>query len=123
MDVLYGGAVNVLGAASTASSIGAIAALKDKDLLKSNYERLERRRRLAYEVLSTTPGVKMKMSESGILSWLDVSALGTCAAVSYTHLDCWAQVSSENRAMRARFSRPSRHCRRPGSSWGQRRAV
>ena len=82
MDVLYGGAVNVLGAASTASSIGAIAAIKDKELLKSNYERLERRRRLAYEVLSTTPGVKMKMSESGILSWLDVSALGTCAEVS-----------------------------------------
>ena len=82
MDVLYGGAVNVLGAASTASSIGAIAAIKDKELLKSNYERLERRRRLAYEVLSTTPGVKMKMSESGILSWLDISALGTCAEVS-----------------------------------------
>ncbi|MBR7040907.1 MAG: pyridoxal phosphate-dependent aminotransferase [Clostridia bacterium] len=82
MDVLYGGAVNVLGAASTLGSIGAVAALKDEEYLKSNYVRLERRRRLAYEVLSTIPGVKMKMSESGILSWLDISALGTAEEVS-----------------------------------------
>ena len=82
MDVYYGGAVNVLGAASTLGSIGAVAAVKDEAYLKSNYERLERRRRLAYEVLSTTPGVKMKMSESGILSWLDISALGTAEEVS-----------------------------------------
>ena len=27
----------------------------------------------------SAPGVKMRMSESGILSWLDVSALGTIA--------------------------------------------
>ncbi|MBR5009255.1 MAG: pyridoxal phosphate-dependent aminotransferase, partial [Clostridia bacterium] len=82
MDVLYGGAVNVLGAASTLGSIGAVAAVKDEEYLKSNYVRLERRRRLAYEVLSTSPGVKMKMSESGILSWLDISALGTAEEVS-----------------------------------------
>lgn len=44
MDVLYGGAVNVLGAACTLSSLGAIAAIKDKEHMRSNYERLERRR-------------------------------------------------------------------------------
>ena len=82
MDVYYGGAVNVLGAASTLGSIGAVAAVKDEAYLRENYVRLERRRRLAYEVLSTAPGVKMKMSESGILSWLDISALGTAEEVS-----------------------------------------
>ena len=82
MDVLYGGAVNVLGAASTLGSIGAIAALNDEEYLRSTNVRLERRRRLAYDILSTAPGVKMKLSESGILSWLDVSALGTAAEVS-----------------------------------------
>ena len=82
MDVLYGGAVNVLGATSTLGSIGAIAAIQDTDYLHSNYVRLERRRRLAYDILSTTPGVKMKLSESGILSWIDISALGTAAEVS-----------------------------------------
>jgi aspartate/methionine/tyrosine aminotransferase len=82
MDVLYGGAVNVLGASSTVGTMGAIAALKDKEHLKNNYVRLERRRRIAYEILSTIPGVRMEMSESGILSWLDISRLGTSEEVA-----------------------------------------
>lgn len=82
MDVLYGGAVNVLGAACTLSSLGAVAALEDESILADNYVRLERRRRIAYDILSTIPGVTMKMSESGILSWLNVSALGTAEEVS-----------------------------------------
>lgn len=82
MDVLYGGAVNVLGAPNTLSQIAAIAALNDRTHLKDMHTRLDRRRKLAYEVLSTIPGVKMKMSESGILSWLNVSALGTSEEVA-----------------------------------------
>lgn len=77
MDVLYGGAVNILGAPCTLSSYGAIAALKDQEHLAQNYERLERRRRLAYDAFHDIPGVSMKMSESGILSWLNISQLGT----------------------------------------------
>jgi len=82
MDVLYGGAVNVLGAAATVTSLGAIAAVKDKEHLKKNYEILERRRRIAYDILSTTPGVSMNMPESGILSWLNISQLGTSEEVA-----------------------------------------
>lgn len=77
MDTLYGGAVNVLGAPCTLSSIATIAALKDREHLASNYVRLERRRRLAYEAFHDIPGVSMTMSESGILSWLNISQLGT----------------------------------------------
>ncbi len=77
MDVYYGGAVNVLGASCTLSSIGAVAALRDKAYLQEVYERLERRRRQAYETFRDIPGVTMKCSESGILSWLNISALGT----------------------------------------------
>jgi len=77
MDTLYGGAVNVLGAPCTLSSIGAVAALRDREHLEQNYVRLERRRRLAYEAFHDIPGVKMKQSESGILSWLNISALGS----------------------------------------------
>ena len=36
MDVLYGGAVNVLGAACTLSSLGAIAAIKDKEHMSAS---------------------------------------------------------------------------------------
>lgn len=77
MDTLYGGAVNVLGAPCTLSSIGAIAALEDRTHLRTNYERLERRRRQAYEAFHDIPGVSMRASESGILTWLNISRLGT----------------------------------------------
>lgn len=77
MDTLYGGAVNVLGAPCTLSSIGAIAAIRDKGYLQDNFVRLERRRRIAYRYFSDIPGVSMEMPESGILSWLNISRLGT----------------------------------------------
>ena len=82
MDVLYGGAVNVLGAPCTLSSIGTIAALEDRAYLQDVYIRLERRRKMAYDLLSDIPGVEMKMPESGILSWLNVSKLGTDGEVA-----------------------------------------
>ena len=50
---------------------------QDETILPEYYQRLDRRRTIAYDILSTIPGVKMKKSESGILSWLDVSQLGT----------------------------------------------
>lgn len=85
MDVFYGGAVNVIGASCTLSSIGAIAAVKDKAHLASNIERMDKRRRLAYDILGSVPGVRMKMSESGILSWINIAPLGTSEEVA-THI-------------------------------------
>lgn len=82
MDTLYGGAVNVLGAPCTLTSIGAIAAVQDKAYLASNYTRLERRRRMAYETFCRIPGVRMRPPESGILSWLNIEKLGTCDEVA-----------------------------------------
>ncbi|GAA3669191.1 pyridoxal phosphate-dependent aminotransferase [Arthrobacter ginkgonis] len=82
MDVLYGGAVNVLGATSTLSQIGAAAALKDETILPAYFDILDRRRRLAHAAFSAVPGVRMQMPESGILSWLDIRALGTATEVS-----------------------------------------
>ena len=76
MDALYGSAVNVVGAAATVTTIGAIEAISSKRLLNDLYTRLERRRTLAYEHLSTIPGVTMKKPESGILSWLNTERLG-----------------------------------------------
>lgn len=82
MDVLYGGAVNVLGAPATITSIGATLALRDEKLLQDIHRRLERRMKLAYEILHDIPGVKTQKSESGFLSWLDVSLLGSSAEVA-----------------------------------------
>ena len=77
IDALYGGAVNVVGAAATVTSVGAVEALNDPDLLPGLYTKLERRRRSAFEHLGSIPGVSMRPAESGILSWLNISRLGS----------------------------------------------
>ncbi|GHU96808.1 aminotransferase [Spirochaetia bacterium] len=82
MDVLYGSAVNVIGAANTLAQYGAAAALKDKGLLPGLKTYFHERRRLVYELLRDTPGVQITLPESGYLSWLDVSALGDSGEVA-----------------------------------------
>ena len=72
----------MVGAPCTISTYGAIAALKDDTILPAYTEILERRRRVAYDILGNTPGVRMRMSESGILSWLDVGELGSSQEVA-----------------------------------------
>lgn len=81
MDVLYGGAVNVLGTAATVTSIGANEALGDEALLDEIHARLVRRREIACAELGSIPGVAMDPPETGILAWLDVSRLGTSQEV------------------------------------------
>lgn len=81
MDVLYGAAVNVLGATNTLSQKIAIAAFQNRDFLEKNIREFEMRRRSAYEIFTQIPGVRMHIPESGFFSWLDVSTLGDSTAV------------------------------------------
>ena len=82
MDVYYGGAVNILGASSTASSIGAIAALEDEAHLSNVFERLSRRKAIAQDILGSIPNTNLTPIESGILCWLNISKLGTSEEVA-----------------------------------------
>ena len=82
MDKLYGCTVAVLGAPNTAAQYGAIAALEDDSFMEDITRRLTERRDLVYRTLSGIPGVTIFKSESGFLSWLDVSRLGTDAEVA-----------------------------------------
>lgn len=82
MDVYYGGAVNVLGATNTLAQRAAITALEDKSIIEDYHERLLRRRDIAYNILNSIPHVKAILPESGILSWIDISALGTSQEVA-----------------------------------------
>lgn len=77
MDVLYGSAVSVVGATSTASSFGAIAALEDDNILPEIYEKLKRRKDIVEEELGNIPGTKLLPTESGMLTWINVKQLGT----------------------------------------------
>jgi aspartate/methionine/tyrosine aminotransferase len=70
-------AVNVLGAPSTLSQIGAKAAIDDEEILSRTFDQLDRRRRAVTELFASVPGVRLSPIESGFFAWLDVSALGT----------------------------------------------
>ena len=82
IDKLYGAAVTVLGATNTAAQLGAVAALQDPAFSEDFYKHFDKRRHLVYDYLHDIPGVSMRLSESGFLSWLDVSELGTEQEVS-----------------------------------------
>lgn len=87
MDVYYGGAVNVLGATNTLAQKAAITALEDESIIHDYHERLLRRRDIAYRILNSIPHVKAILPESGILSWIDISELGTSQEVAAYLLD------------------------------------
>ncbi|WP_041272771.1 pyridoxal phosphate-dependent aminotransferase [Desulfitobacterium hafniense] len=82
MDVMYGCAVNILGATNTASQMGAIAAISDRSFVKEYNKIFDKRRKVAYEVFNSIPGVSMAMPESSFLSWVNISKLGTSAEIS-----------------------------------------
>ncbi len=77
IDKMYGVAVSVIGATSTCAQMGAIAAMKDDSFTEKYFEAFDQRRRIVYDNLHDIPGVSMQLSESGFLSWLDISELGT----------------------------------------------
>lgn len=82
MDVLYGCAVNVVGATNTASQLGAIAAMKDRRFLDEYNLIFEQRRKKVYALFNSIPGVSMDMPESSFLSWVNISRLGTSAEIN-----------------------------------------
>ncbi len=76
MDVFYGSAVNVLGAANTVAQIGTIEAFKDSSFMEEYNKIHDRRRKFVYELFKSTPGVSILKPESSFISWLNVSKLG-----------------------------------------------
>jgi aspartate/methionine/tyrosine aminotransferase len=81
MDVLFGGAVNVLGATSTVSQLAAITAFQNSDFIQEYNHKHDVRRRYAYEALNAVPGVSMDMPQSGFFCWVNVSRLGDSSEI------------------------------------------
>jgi aspartate/methionine/tyrosine aminotransferase len=82
LEPLLGAAVLVLGAPNTLAQVGALAALRDDALLPGYARELEARRTYLHDRLREVPGVRLRPSESGILSWVDTRALGSAAVVA-----------------------------------------
>jgi aspartate/methionine/tyrosine aminotransferase len=95
IDKMYGTAVTVLGATNTSAQAGAIAALRDDSFMEAYFNSFDRRRKLVYDLLHDVPGISMNISESGFLSWVDVSRLGTeSEIVSYLSEEALAAINS-----------------------------
>lgn len=92
MDSMYANAVSVLGATNTPFQTVLMAALKDTSFMKEFEEAFDYRRKKAYEILNSIPGVHMLMPESGFLCWVDVSGLGSSSKI-VSHLVKEAKVS------------------------------
>ena len=95
IDKMFGTAVAVLGATNTAAQMGAIAALRDDSFAEPYFESFDRRRKMVYDLLHDIPGVSMQISESGFLSWINVSGLGTGSEVAaYLNQEAIVAVNS-----------------------------
>lgn len=95
IDKMYGTAVTVLGATNTSAQVGAIAALRDDSFIEPYFQSFDRRRKIVYDLLHDIPGVSMIMSESGFLSWVDVSRLGTGSEImSYLNDEALVAINS-----------------------------
>ncbi|SDL05093.1 pyridoxal phosphate-dependent aminotransferase [Natronincola ferrireducens] len=77
MDKLYAATVSVLGATNTAAQIGCIEAMKDDSFLEEYFKVHLERRDMVYNLLKDVPGIVVHKSESGFLSWINVSKLGS----------------------------------------------
>ena len=82
MNVLYGGAVNFLGATNTLSQKSAIVAFQDNSVLKRYRAIFQKRRDMAYDIFRRIPGVSATKPESGILIWLNTGRLGSDSEVA-----------------------------------------
>jgi aspartate/methionine/tyrosine aminotransferase len=82
MDILFGCAVNVIGATNTAAQLGAVAAMKSSAFLQEYTRIFEKRRKFVFEIVNSIPGVSMAMPESSFMSWVNISKLGTAAEIN-----------------------------------------
>ncbi|MGI6090556.1 MAG: pyridoxal phosphate-dependent aminotransferase [Saccharofermentanales bacterium] len=82
MDVMYGSAVNVIGATSTAFQLAAVEAFRNDSFIQEYNEVFDIRRKRVYEMINSVSSVKMQMPQSAYLSWVDVSQLGTGKDIS-----------------------------------------
>ncbi len=97
IDKMIGATVTVLGATNTVAQHGAIAALKDPSFMKAYYDTFDERRKLTYKYLHDIPGVSMRLSESGFLSWVNVEKLGTNSEVmAYLNKNAKVTINSGN---------------------------
>lgn len=92
MDTYYGAAVNIQGATSTLAQMAVMPAFQDDSFIQTYMEKYDRRRKYAWKLFNSIPGVSMKMPEAGFFVWIDVSLLGDSSEI-VSYLISEARVS------------------------------
>ncbi len=81
MDVLYGSAVNIQGATNTMAQMSVLPAVENDDFIQDYMIKYDNRRKYAYNVFNSIPGVSMNMPEAGFYSWINISKLGDSSEI------------------------------------------
>lgn len=87
MDVYYGSAVNMQGATSTLGQLAVIPAFEDDSFIDEYMMKYDKRRKYAYELFNSIPGVTMQMPESTFMLWINISKLGTSTEITKYLID------------------------------------
>jgi len=82
MDTMFANGVSVLGATNTACQYAVAAALENPSFMKEFEAAFDERRHKAYEIINSIPNVSMGLPESGFLSWVDVSRIGSSSEIA-----------------------------------------
>ena len=82
MDTYYGAAVNIQGATSTLAQKAVMPAFRDDSFIQTYMKKYDNRRRYAYDLFNSIPGVSMQMPEAGFFVWIDVSQLGDSSEIT-----------------------------------------
>ncbi|MDX1405817.1 MAG: pyridoxal phosphate-dependent aminotransferase, partial [Woeseiaceae bacterium] len=94
MSVMYGSAVNVLGATNTFAQYGAVAGIAEDGPGQRFNAIFDERRKRAFRMLNEVPGVRCQLPESGFMIWVNISRLGTTREiVDYLIRDAQIMVS------------------------------
>lgn len=82
MDVYFACAVNIQGATSTLAQLAVMPAFRDDSFIQAYMVKYDNRRKYAYTLFNSIPGVSMRMPEAGFFAWIDVSQLGDSSEIT-----------------------------------------
>lgn len=82
MDVYYGSAVNMQGATSTLGQLAVMPAFEDDSFIADYMQKYDNRRKYAFDLFNSIPGVSMKMPEATFCIWINISGLGTSTEIT-----------------------------------------
>ena len=87
MDVYFACAVNIQGATSTLAQLAVMPAFRDDSFIREYMVKYDNRRKYAYKLFNSIPGISLRMPEAGVFVWIDVSQLGDSSEITQLLVD------------------------------------